>query len=286
MAPKKDVISIINESGNSFQFQVVNYLRKKNWAVLISPYYNDHLTSKPREIDIIAEKSYPILSDWPEKEFGTLNIKLFIECKYLNNSGVFWFDNKDLIRAFEIVNYNNDNLFERNPVDLKSFHHYLSYEPVAKLFSADAKKMPENDTIYKAINQSLNAMIYHRYGDSIIPKIGNKHTNILLTVNYPIILFNNFGLLYRVETSGGKNKPVNISNNFLLEINYAYLNKQRNDVDEYFLIDIINFNNIDNYLDYLENLEVNQIKDKLAIKKRTETERGCVNIKDGIKSIN
>lgn len=51
------VKQIIENSGNGFHYKVVNFLREKGWVVLVSPYYNDNVTDKQREIDIIAEKS-------------------------------------------------------------------------------------------------------------------------------------------------------------------------------------------------------------------------------------
>ncbi len=33
-----------------------------------------------------------------------------------------------------------------------------------------------------------------------------------------------------------------------MEINYAYLDSSKNNMDEYFLIDIVNFSDLDNFL--------------------------------------
>ena len=74
----------------------------KNWTVLISPYYNDNISSKPREIDLIAEKAFPI-KDVFRDIFGTVNVKLFIECKYVSQTTVFWFYNKDKQKAEELI---------------------------------------------------------------------------------------------------------------------------------------------------------------------------------------
>ena len=52
---ENDVKDIINKSGNGFHARVVKLLRNDNWTVLVSPYYSDNFTDKPREIDVIAE---------------------------------------------------------------------------------------------------------------------------------------------------------------------------------------------------------------------------------------
>ena len=88
------VKAIISQSGNTFHSQVLKYLHDKGWTVLISPYYNDNATNKPREIDLIAEKAFETND---RRYFGTVNVKLFIECKYIPQLTVFWFHNKDML---------------------------------------------------------------------------------------------------------------------------------------------------------------------------------------------
>lgn len=46
------VNAIIEQSGNTFHCKVLKYLQGKRWTVLISPYYNDNVSNKPREIDL------------------------------------------------------------------------------------------------------------------------------------------------------------------------------------------------------------------------------------------
>src|SRR3989304_4244472 len=73
---------IIDQSGNTFHCKVLKYLQEKGWIVLISPYYNDNVSSKPREIDLIAEKEFNV-EDGLRTPFRTVKVKLFIECKYI-----------------------------------------------------------------------------------------------------------------------------------------------------------------------------------------------------------
>ncbi len=51
----------------------------------------------------------------------------------------------------------------------KDKHHYLaSGNRVAKLFASESRREAENEIIYKALNQSLNAMVYDRWDHTIL----------------------------------------------------------------------------------------------------------------------
>ena len=243
-----EVATIINESGNSFHCRVTNYLQERGWHTLVSPYYMDSATNKPREIDLIAEKSW-LYNDRFEGKYGTINIKLFIECKYIPQTNVFWFSDKDMVSTREWV-LSNTPLRERNMFTEQ--HHYISTNPkVAKLFASKNKPNVENEVIYKALNQSLNAMVYLRHRGSIIPAVPNRNNDILETVEIPVILCNSFEKFHRVEMEDSSN-PQAINENFQLEVNYAYLDQRQNHRNEYFLIDIVDFNKMDDFLSLME----------------------------------
>jgi len=247
------VKEIIKNSGHNFHYKVVNLLREKGWFVLVSPFYRDNVTDKSREIDIIAEKAYDVRMF--EKWLGNLNVKLFIECKHINKECVFWFDNKDTERAIERIREDTglphpyqDSTLER--------HHYYTPEKVAKLFSSGMNKQLENEPIYKAINQCLHGMIYYRYRGSILPRESSRSQKILKTITYPMIVVNNFDNFYRVDSSSEKFRK--IEDNFLIEVNYAYLVEGRKSKDEYFLIDVVEFDKLIKFLE--EDSEGNTIK--------------------------
>src|SRR3989338_92021 len=153
------VKEIIEKSGNSFHFKVLKHLEDLGWKTIISPYYNDNLTSKPREIDLIAEKAFQAKDRW-NVFLGTVNVQLFIECKYISQKTVFWFHDKNMEQAEEIIT-NNSPLQKDNTYTKK--HHYLDGKNrAAKLFADERSKAAENEAFYKALNQSLNALIYYR----------------------------------------------------------------------------------------------------------------------------
>lgn len=248
MTNQKDLEALVNESGNSFHCRVTNYLREKGWHTLVSPYYMDNATSKPREIDLIAEKSWNYHGR-PGRKYGAVIIKLFIECKYIPHANVFWFSDKDVASAKQWVISNtplrDNNIFTER-------HHYLATNlKVAKLFASKKKPNTESEVIYKALNQSLNAMVYLRGRQTINRELREQGTPILTTVEMPVILCNRFTDFYRVEMEG-QGGPVPIDDSFQLEVNYAYIDKQKNNRTEYFLIDIVDFEKLDNFLGVLE----------------------------------
>ncbi len=244
----EEITNLVNQSGNNFHCQVTNYLAKKGWHTLVSPYYLDGATNKAREIDLIAEKMWPY-NDRMEGISGSVHIKLFIECKYIPQLNVFWFGSKDKASAEEWLTtktpFTENNLYTEK-------HHYLSESPtVAKLFASKNMPQVENEVIYKALNQSLNAMVYLRQRGSIIPQKKLRNDNELATFEMPVILCNSFDNIYRVEMEG-EISPKPINENFQLEVNYAYQDYNKNNINEYFLIDVVSFQLLDQFLDVLE----------------------------------
>src|SRR3989344_7864783 len=200
MANEKEAREIVEISGNRLHTQVVNLLRQEGWSVLVSPHYSDNFTEKPREIDIIAEKKFDvreIFNDW----LGTLNVRLFVECKYLKGKSVFWFDAKDKERAAERIK--KDTGMEHPNYDISKMHH-AENTPVAKLFATD--KSDEGDVWSRAINQNLNAFVYYRGRTDLIPPRDRRAQRPLLYVSYPLIICNSFDNLYRTDMADEKEK--------------------------------------------------------------------------------
>jgi hypothetical protein len=175
---------------------------------------------------------------------------------------VLWCDKKDKNRAIRRI-IQDTPLKHPNENGLIEQHHYLINTNVAKLFSSKPDKPSDVELIYKAINQSLNAMVYYKHAPSILPDNQNEAGQILRMINYPIILFNNFDLIYKVDDTT-KNGYSKIDGSFQLEVNYAYLDKNKNSQSEYFLIDVIEFNKLDEFLKTLEETDIKIIKQAIA----------------------
>ncbi len=188
-----------------------------------------------------------------------MNIKFFVECKYINREIVFWFDDKDKEKAIKRIMRDAGLKSPEENLTINK-HHYLKDNKVAKLFSSNPDKLVDNELIYKAINQSLNAMVYYKNSGSIL---SDKYGYTKKIVNYPLIICNTFDKFYKVDV--GNNSYSKIDDNFQLEINYAYLDKDKNSQCDYFLIDIVDFSNnrFDNFLKELEGNDINIIKERL-----------------------
>ncbi|MFZ5982394.1 MAG: hypothetical protein ACOYS2_02405 [Patescibacteria group bacterium] len=259
MSEKIDKIQkIIEESGNSFHYEVIKYFENKEWRVLVSPYYNDYSSDKAKEVDIIVQKDFPVKDHWG-KVLGFTRLNLFIECKYINHSVVFWFHKKDNLKAEEkIVSETSLKRFINNSSISKHHHYYV--EEVAKLFSSNSNR---EDVIFKAISQCLNSMVYFRRNTrDLFPDTNSRASfkKILKTINYPLIIHKNPNNLYRIFNSGYQE----IDENFLLEINYSYIDNEKRSQSEYFLIDVVNFEKMDSFIEKILEKDMEVICNNLS----------------------
>lgn len=268
MATKKKtkVEEIMEMSGNGFHTRVVKLLREQKWTVLVSPYYSDNFTDKPREVDIIAEKKFPVydFSTW----LGTINVHLFIECKYINKDTIFWLDEKEKSRAIERVTADT-GLEHLNSTN----HHYISDLPVAKLFSSDKSRGDDYEPINKAINQNLNSLIYYRNRKNLFPDDPRTRNEMLKEVSYPLIVVNSFNNFYQTNMADDTGKHELITEPFQLEVNYAYIDGDKGGRNEYFLIDVVSIDKLTAFLAMIENNDVTPIRENVAfdeIRKRAQ----------------
>jgi hypothetical protein len=235
---KNKIDELIKNSGMITHYKIVSVLKNNGWNILVSPYYYDNFSDKAREIDIIAEKLFPL--SYSRK---SLCVQLFIECKYIDKEVVFWFDDKNIDRAIGLV---ESDLYLRVNTDctLKDLH-YLTKENVAKLFSPNANK---EDIVFKAVSQCLNSMVY--YKENYVKPI-NESSSILKIIRYPVIICDKFNNLVSADLENDKYQE--ISDNFLLELNYTYLDSDKKPKSRFFLIDVVDINKVVNFLGIVEN---------------------------------
>ncbi len=242
--------ALAERSGNSFQCRVLNYFRDNGWTVLLSPYYVDASSDKSRESDLIVEKPFQvhyhgIIGVLP---MHSVRLRLFVECKYVAEKAggaVFWTDPIDSMKARELV-------FSRPPFrpDHPSHHqqHYFQRnDPVAKLFTSEKQTGEENDPIYKALNQCLNGYIYNKERDALIPLERRERAT---TLDYPVIIYSTFGRFYSTSVAQPAD-PAPVEQNFLTEVDYAYLHPSGAVSREYFLVDMVDFTKINAFVESL-----------------------------------
>lgn len=265
MTKEKTIIEeIMEKSGNGFHARVVKLLREQQWNVLVSPYYSDNYTDKPREIDIIAEKKFDVNDDF-RSWLGTLNAHFFVECKYITGTTIFWFDFKDRNRAIERVMTDTGMDHPDRNVNING-HHYIDSKSVsvAKLFSSEKSRSEDNELVSKAINQNLNALVYHRNRRDIFQTDPNLRNQILKQISYPLIVVNSFDNFFRINMGDSTEKSESITEPFQLEVNYAYVDEKDNRKNEYFLIDVVSISKLPEFLEMLEKTDIAKVREKLS----------------------
>ncbi|MDP2736220.1 MAG: hypothetical protein Q8O59_00330 [bacterium] len=238
----KKINMLVEESGMITHFNATNILRQKGWSVLVSPYYHDSISDSIRETDLIAEKFF-YSADMPRHSSVQINIQLFLECKYIKQEIVFWFDKIDKVRALSslkketglTITYGGSG---GGDILLDEFH-YFNRDIVAKLFSTNSNK---EDVIYKAMNQCLHSQIYYRQkGKRPIANDFSEDARVFTKIiQYPVIVCDNFKNLFEVnfnKNSGFASKK--LSDHLILETNYR---------EDYFLIDIVDINYLETFL--------------------------------------
>jgi hypothetical protein len=237
MAIPKAVSQLIEASGTTFHAKVARWFGSNGWHVVISPYYMDHAQSKARELDLVVEKLWPISDEWG-RGGGSVVVRLFVECKYVTSETVFWFAPKNKTAALSLVcslgPFRKNNSFTDK-------HHYLATSPrVAKIFSSNNAKAAENEPFYKALNQSLNATIAMRSQAPTHPDLAARRGGKIVVLQYPVVVCSSFASLYDVDFLA-ESEAVEVEENFQLEVQYAYLDANGKQRDDYFLLDFVEF---------------------------------------------
>jgi len=246
MTDLDDAKQVAAESGNRLHSSVVNVFRQAGWSTLVSPYYLDSATHKPRELDLIAERAWPVYDGI--RHAGSFIMRLFVECKYIPQPTVFWFSHRDNAKASEWVAQNTplkaDNVYIRG-------HHYLKTPPrVAKLFASKSMPSTENEAFFRALNQTLNGLLALQHRRASFQELAGEGP-ILATVSMPLIVCNDFSKLFSVEMENPQD-PNPIDAGFLLEVNYASSTPQGATRDHYCLMDIVSLEQLSAYFDVVE----------------------------------
>jgi hypothetical protein len=238
-----EVIQLVLNSGNNFHAKVARWLHANGWHVVVSPYYMDQTQNKAREIDLIAEKLWPV-TDPLGRPVGDVAVRLFIECKFIPTHSVFWFADKDQQSAQDLIcasgNFRPNNIYTKK-------HHYLAQSPkVAKLFTTSAAKAPETEPFYKALNQALNALVSMRGQPITAPTFKNTGRVLRAMIEFPVVVCSAFDHLFAVDFYA-ESTATPIRENFQLEVRYAYIDRHNRQRDEYFLLDFVEFNQLEQF---------------------------------------
>jgi len=243
-----EVSQLVKSSGNSFHAKVARWLHANKWHVVVSPYYMDQTQNKAREIDLIAEKLWPVKGPF-DRLIGDVAVRLFIECKFVPTRSVFWFAEKDQVSAEDLVcasgTFRRDNIYTKK-------HHYLAQSPrVAKLFASGSNRTQETDPFYKALNQALNAMVSMRGRPVSVPALKGSRGTPRVVIEFPVVVCSSFDQIFAVDFQT-ESTPEPIADNFQLEVRYAYIDRHNDERDEYFLLDFVEFSQLDKFAEAVD----------------------------------
>lgn len=235
MSVSKEIEDLIAGSGNTFHAVVARWFIENGWHVVVSPYYLDQSQGKAREIDLIAEKLWRTTDSFGRPK-DYVAVRLFVECKFIATDAVFWFADKNREAAQALVCATHP--FRPNN-SYTSEHHYLAHSTrVAKLFATAGSKTSENEPFYKALNQSLNALVSMRGRPLNIKDQKKREVTPVTVLECPVVVCSSFERLYCVDFLRDSS-PVPIANNFQLEVQYAYVDAGSRPRDDYFLLDFV-----------------------------------------------
>ena len=239
---------LIDFSGNNFHAKVAQWFASNGWQLQVSPYYMDQTQQKAREIDLVAEKSWPFKDMFGRPE-GHVVVRLYIECKFVPSHAVFWFAEKSLREAKELVC--STGVFSENN-SYTNQHHYIAHsDRVAKLITSSQVKGQEADLFYKALNQILSAFVAFRYGSLAPNALAHSLRGKVLSIELPVIVCSSFKNIYSVDFLG-QLPTDSVSENFQLEVRYAHGEASGAQRNEYFLIDVASFDLLSNLLACVE----------------------------------
>jgi hypothetical protein len=259
----------VDENGNDFHYYIADYLEANDWDVDCSPYYVDLVKQKPREIDIIAEKKWPV-----EERLGRnrafLVIRLFIECKWVPSSSSVYlnFLKKNERLAIELatdndVFQNDANTLHRyliNTVPPKT-HHYMQVDEVARNWAC---KGSNKDFFYDAWEQALNAFLYFKH---YAPNrdLGSPVAENTYVVDYQVVIVNSFEKFFKRDWT--TKTSWSVKDNLILSIDYSYpifySNEKRPHIRKDFFIDVTCSTTLKAFLDNLEGNDIAMMREQI-----------------------
>jgi hypothetical protein len=245
--------TLVTTSGNRFQCKVANYFRDLDWTVLMSPYYVDSSSDKTRELDLIVEHHFQVPQLWGHGAIKFIAVRLFIECKYIANGAVFWFDNMDAGDARDWIHTSTGGCFTANNLYINQHHYLKRGDSVAKLFQSENKQKggEDIDPFFRTVNQCLNGYIHNKSRPLLIEHGANTQ---ITQLNYPVVICSSFDQFFMTHTAADPDiePPAQLQDDFGLEVNYAYLDPSRRSIKQYFLLDVLGFGRLDGFLNALE----------------------------------
>jgi len=244
----------IKKSGNNLHIKVANFFINQGWKTKLSTYYIDDTTNKPREIDIMAQKIFPIPDDTRAEE---LRVNLLIECKHFNEEIALWM--YDRITDFTVLNSHDINpiLLQQNGVAEK--HHYLNQQQLGWLYDMGKNTKDNQEFMFNAIIQPVKSLTFFR----------DKYP-MGKALHYAICVYEGIPGIYKIKSLADTNNLQQLQPEPFVTVglNYSYKSSVNGNLQTGpYCVDFVHF---DKLLDYLKLItsECVGIKDILAFEKR------------------
>lgn len=258
----------LKNSSNKLHFRIKSEIENLGWSVSISPYFYDDTTEKPREIDIVAYKKFPINDVYEnQKRISDIHTFLFIECKWFPNNIYFWVENykKEEVRASILIDgLDKEKIFKES--NLLNEHHYFVDKKNAKLW--DVSGDHQNKLIFDAITKSVKTLIFEQEY--------KKDYDKKYVFYYPVVVYGGLNNFYLIENENQiiKEETFNAVEDLIFYLNYSYKRKDGSFKPQGFCVDIINEKNIQKFIKKVER-EADIVSDYLSLER--EISRSTLN---------
>lgn len=221
---QEELKKAIEDSGNKLHLETVQILEDNEWEVDLSAYYYDDTERKPREIDIIAVKSFPIKNEG--RETDKFKVFLFIECKYFKDEIGFVIRENNKEQAKEAMIFNeikkDKDLFSyleglHDHGSYKFIHHYLKEEPVGKLYEVVSAK--DEKKVFNAITQPIKSLIFFQ---ERLYKM-EVEMGVKKAVYYPVVIYSGIKGVYPIEDyNSGNLNSLQPKEGLIFSLSYSY----------------------------------------------------------------
>ncbi len=246
----------IKNSGNNLHLEIADYLDMSGWTIDLSPYYCDDITRVPREIDIIATKTFPFL--YGDSEECKFDVYLFIECKHFLEKFAFRMVENNLETGKSVLISQSSDIFSRkedlNRSNLLNTHHYFLEKKIGRLW--DSVNQVQEKDIFDAVTQPIKSLIFKER------EVKRK------AIFYPLVVCGGISGFYGVEQVAPGTEDVYLDNlkeirQLTFGLRYAYKGIIQQGTEEPrsrdFYIDFILRDDLKKYLRVLEEKEEEEV---------------------------
>ncbi len=84
-----------------------------------------------------------------------------------------------------------------------------------------------------------------------VPELKKSSRSPLSVIEFPVVVCSSFDKIYSVDFYT-ESEPESIKDNFQLEVRYAYIDRQNNQRDDYFLLDFVEFNQLEKFAEAID----------------------------------